>query len=195
MKNIFIGIMITSLFLFTNSAACFSQTNNTINQWGKDAQGNDILIGKCTPAALEESPFAEWYHNAYASYIVDSFTCKFIKPLLAGKSITIFLGTWCGDSRREVPRILKMLECCEFPQNSLTMIMVSNKPGEYKKSPGQEETGRNIVRVPTVIIEENGIEIGRIIEFPKISLEKDLLAILKKENYVPNYHEARIIAK
>lgn len=187
--------MISSLLLFKISVTSHAQTNNSINQWSKDAQGNDMLIGKCTVASLEEIPFASWYHAAYAAYIVDSFTCKFIKPLLTGKSITIFLGTWCGDSRREVPRILKMLECCEFPQSKLTLIMVSNNPGEYKKSPGKEETGRNIVRVPTVIIEENGIEIGRIIEFPKISLEKDMLAILKKENYVPNYKEARIIGK
>ncbi|HEX6170951.1 MAG TPA: hypothetical protein VFZ33_14780, partial [Chitinophagaceae bacterium] len=78
---------------------------------------------------------------------------------------------------------------------NLTMIMVSNKDSLYKKSPQHEEAGKNIVRVPTVIIEQKGVEIGRIIEFPIISLEKDLLAILRKEKYQPNYHQLKADAR
>ena len=54
-----------------------------------------------------------------------------------------------------------------------------------------EEAGRNIVRVPTIIVEQKGAEIGRIIEFPVTSLEKDLLTILRKEKYQPNYHQLK----
>ena len=154
-----------------------------------------MLLGKCTRAALLQSPFVDWYKPNYDSYHVDSFTCNFIRPLLAGKSITIFLGTWCGDSKREVPRVLKMLDCCGFSSNNLTLIMVSNRDSLYKKSPQHEEVGKNIVRVPTIIIEQKGVEIGRIIEFPKTSLEKDLLSILRKENYQPNYHQVKADAR
>jgi hypothetical protein len=59
----------------------------------------------------------------------------------------------------------------------------------YKKSPGHEEEGRQIIRVPTMIIEGVTVELGRIIEFPVVSLEKDLLRILRKDGYVPNYAE------
>lgn len=73
--------------------------------------------------------------------------------------------------------------------------MVSNRDSLYKKSPQHEETGKNIVRVPTIIIEQKGVEIGRIIEFPKTSLEKDLLSILRKEKYQPNYHHLKADAR
>lgn len=88
-----------------------------------------------------------------------------------------------------------MLDCCGFPMKNLTMIMVSNKDSLYKKSPQHEETGKNIVRVPTIIVQQKGIEVGRIIEFPKMSLEKDLLSILRKENYQPNYHDLKADAR
>jgi hypothetical protein len=147
-----------------------------------------MLLGKCTRAALMQAPFVDWFKPNYDSYPVDSFTCNFIRPLLAAKSITIFMGTWCGDSQREVPRVLKMLDCCGFPGKNLTLVMIGDKDSLYKKSPEHEEAGRNIVRVPTIIIEQQGIEMGRIIELPKLSLEKDMLSILRKENYLPNYH-------
>ena len=191
MKTYFI-IMIISLFIISScSVTKNSSSPILLNQLSKDARGNDMLMGKCTRTALLQSPFGEWFKPNYDSYVVDSFTCNFIRPLLAGKSITIFMGTWCGDSRREVPRVLKMLDCCGFPMNDLALVMVSNNDSLYKKSPQHEEAGQNIVRVPTIIVEQKGAEIGRVIEFPITSLEKDLLAILRKEKYQPNYHQLK----
>ena len=195
MKKIFIHIAVLLFVLSACSVSKNIQADQFLNQKGKDTRGNEMLIGKCTRSALLEAPFKEWFVPNYDSYRVDSFTCTFIKPLLADKTITIFMGTWCGDSKREVPRVLKMLDCCGFPEKRLTLVMVSNQSDAYKKSPQHEEAGRNIVRVPTIIIEENGKETGRIIESPIVSLEKDLLSILKKNNYVPNYHDARVNAK
>jgi thiol-disulfide isomerase/thioredoxin len=156
----------------------------------KDANGQPMLLGKQSRQALLQSPFAEWFSANYQSYVVDSFTCSFIKPLLADKRLTIFMGTWCGDSRREVPRLLKMLDCCGFPMDQLQLIMVSNHSDMYKKSPGREEAGRNIIRVPTLIVESNGQEVGRLVEYPVLTLEKDLLAILRQDHYVPRYQNA-----
>lgn len=190
MKTYFI-ITIISLFTISCSVTKNSVSQIPVNQLSKDSRGNDMLLGKCTRDALLQPAFADWFKSNYDSYVVDSFTCNFIRPLLAGKSITIFMGTWCGDSKREVPRVLKMLDCCDFPASNLKMIMVGNSDSLYKKSPQHEEAGKNIVRVPTIIIEQKGIEIGRIIEFPITSLEKDLLAILKKEKYQPNYHQLK----
>jgi hypothetical protein len=160
-----------------------------------------LMAMPCTRDALQEKPFADWFNPTYASYKLDSVSCNSIKPLLADKSITIFLGTWCDDSKTQVPGILKILDFCGFDTAKLTLVMVSNHEKEYKKSPQHEEEGRNIVRVPTIIVQENdfsndkpgqGKEIGRIIECPVVSLEKDLLAILTHRNYVPNYHNEKI---
>ena len=191
MKTYFIIIIISVVAISSCSVFRNSSSPVLVNQISKDSRGNDMLLGKCTRAVLLQSPFADWFKPNYDSYIVDSFTCNFIRPLLANKSITIFMGTWCGDSRREVPRVLKMLDCCGFPMNDLALVMVGNSDSLYKKSPQHEEAGKNIVRVPTIIVEQKNAEIGRIIESPITSLEKDLLAILRKEKYQPNYHQLK----
>ena len=191
MKTYFIIIIISVVAFSSCSVSRNSSSPVLVNQISKDSRGNDMLLGKCTRAVLLQSPFADWFKPNYDSYIVDSFTCNFIRPLLANKSITIFMGTWCGDSRREVPRVLKMLDCCGFPMSDLTLVMVGNSDSLYKKSPQHEEAGKNIVRVPTIIVEQKNAEIGRIIESPITSLEKDLLAILRKEKYQPNYHQLK----
>lgn len=162
-----------------------------VNQRYTDAAGNIILLGQCTREALWQAPFRSWFAINYDQYVVDSATCLYVAPLLKDKKITLFMGTWCGDSRREVPRLLKILDCCGFPPEQLTMIMVSNQPDMYKQSPGHEEYGRNIFRVPTLIIDGLTRELGRIIELPVVSLEKDLLRILRNEGYVPNYAERK----
>ena len=195
MKTYFIIIIVSLFTIYSCTVSKNAASPVLVNQLSKDSRGNDMLLGKCTRAALLQAPFSDWFKPNYDSYVVDSFTCNFIRPLLAGKSITIFLGTWCGDSKREVPRALKMLDCCSFPANNLTLVMVSNKDSLYKKSPQHEEAGKNIVRVPTIIIEQKGSEIGRIIEFPITSLEKDLLSILRKEKYQPNYHQLKADAR
>jgi len=194
MKYYFMYII--TLFALTIPALQTSaQTDSVFYQKIKDASGNDMLLGNCSRQALLEAPFAQWFQPNYDNYIVDSATCRFVEPLLKNKRITIFLGTWCGDSRREVPRILKMLDCCNFPMNQLKLIMVNNQGEDYKKSPQHEEEGRNIVRVPTIIVEDGGREAGRIVEYPVKSLEKDLLSILRNDKYVPNYSGQRVSAR
>jgi len=191
MKN----ILLVAALLCTLHSISQAQTDSLYYQKIKDATGSEILLGKSSRKALEQAPFASWFFANYSNYVVDTATCKYIEPLLKEKKITIFMGTWCGDSRREVPRILKMLDCCNFPTSQLTLIMVSNQDGAYKQSPLHEESGRNIVRVPTIIVEEAGRETGRIVEYPVVSLEKDLLSILRNEKYVPNYGSMKVSAR
>jgi hypothetical protein len=83
--------------------------------------------------------------------------------------------------------MLKILDASGIKENQITLVMVSNEADMYKQSPQHEEKGKNIIRVPTFIISEGMTEIGRIVESPKQSLEKDLMLILERKEYVPNY--------
>ncbi len=56
-----------------------------------------------------------------------------------------------------------------------------------KLTPNQDEMGFNIHHVPTVIFYLEGIEMGRFVEEPFGSLEKDLADILLGEPYIPRY--------
>ena len=144
-----------------------------------DPSGQKQLQGKATRSALKATTYAWWFNMFYNGYELDSLRVDSIKPLLSDKKISIFMGTWCDDSRREVSRFFKILDRIGYSSDSVQLIMVTNKPELYKQSPQHEEKGLNISLVPTFIIESAGKEIGRIVETPKLSLEKDLLEILR----------------
>ena len=136
--------------------------------------GKPMLIGETDRSIFEQSDFSEWFNSEYDGYESDEFILEQIKVLCDSIDIQIFMGTWCGDSRREVPRFLKILDKLEFDNNNLQIINVDRK----KHSPNSEEKDKNIEFVPTIIINQYGIEIGRIVEFPIITLEGDLYNVL-----------------
>jgi thiol-disulfide isomerase/thioredoxin len=157
------------------------------NQKTKDSKGTEMLLGHCSRSCLRESPYKEWFEKNYADYTVDAATAGQLKTLLGGKTIVVFMGTWCGDSRREVPRLIKILDYCNVPDERLNLIMVDYQDGAYKQSPQHEEKGKQIFRVPCIIVMSGKKEIGRIVESPRNGLEKDLLEIITGKNYQPNY--------
>lgn len=83
-------------------------------------------------------------------------------------SVQIFFGSWCGDSKREVPWMLKILNESGFEKYSL--IGLGNSFQNYKQSPFGEEIGKNIHRVPTFIFYKDSTEVNRTVESPKASL-------------------------
>lgn len=155
-----------------------------------DDKGNTILLGIHSQQSLEQAPFATWFSKNYLDYTVDSATARLLKPLVKNKTFQIFLGTWCGDSKREVPRMLKILSYAGVRSSQIQLIMVDNRDSVYKQSPGHEESGKSIHRVPTLLINEKGKEINRIVEYPVVSLEKDLLSMLTSSSYQPHYKGA-----
>jgi thiol-disulfide isomerase/thioredoxin len=135
------------------------------------------LLGYINPAQFSQPPHSEWYLEGYDEYQPNQEVIG--KLTLINKenlSIQIVMGTWCPDSRREVPRFMKILNQWEFPAEKVTFIGVDNT----KIAPigGYDELG--IERVPTFIILENKVEAGRIIENPVTSLEQDMLNILTR---------------
>ena len=67
-------------------------------------------------------------------------------------------------------------EDLNYPKEKLTLIGVSRE----KKGLSNEAEGLDIEFVPTFIFYKDGKEIGRIVETPAESLEKDLLKIVQK---------------
>ncbi|MDR1644304.1 MAG: thioredoxin family protein [Tannerellaceae bacterium] len=145
------------------------------------------LWGKCTLSDLQQEPYSEWYTKNYADYEPQPTIVGQLKRVnWKDYSITIFLGTWCGDSRREVPRLIKVLDAAGFPQQQISLVAISAEDSVYKQSPTHEEQGKHIYRAPTFILHRQGKEVNRIVEIPVVSLERDLLAILNGP-YTPNY--------
>lgn len=148
---------------------------------------NSLLLGKINKEALNKVPYASWFTKGFEEYTPDVKTINSLKESLSAYTITAFMGTWCGDSKREIPRLYKILEAAQFPLDRLTLIAVARNAENYKQSPGGEHEGMNIHRVPTIIFYKDGKEVNRIVESPIVSLEKDILAIIKT-NYTSNHH-------
>lgn len=149
--------------------------------------GRKFLIGTITIEDLKLEPYQNWFQTNFDGYAVDKESVKTFADNLADYQLLLFMGTWCGDSKREVPRIIKILEEANFPLNQLKIVAVDRRKEFYKKSPGGEEWGLNIKRVPTLLFLKNGKEVNRLVESPINSLEEDFSSILNGRHYTPNY--------
>lgn len=151
---------------------------------------NGQLLGIHTKKDLQNPPYNQWFNKNYDDYTLDSSTARQLKPLLKNKRLEIFMGTWCGDSKREVPRMFKIFDYAGVRPSQVKMIMVDNQDSTYKQSPTHEEKGKFIHRVPCLVVYDNNKEMNRIVEMPVVSLEKDLLSIVQAAPYQPNYRAA-----
>jgi thiol-disulfide isomerase/thioredoxin len=133
-----------------------------------------MLIGELSEDELYKE-FPEFKKNA-EEYVPDKDALTKIKSINDPISIIMFLGTWCGDSKRESPKLLKILDLAKNPEISITMYGVDRA----KDDRGGLVKKYNIERVPTIIFFKEGVEPGRIIESPKGTIEGDFLAILGK---------------
>ena len=133
-----------------------------------------MLVGKCSRSALEKQPFNEWFYKEYSDYKMDSLALDSLKDQWKDIKIVLIMGSWCGDSKREVPRFFKMLDYVNFKKKHLHLICVDRekKAGKIDLSP------YNLKYVPTIIIYRGKKELGRIVENPVISLEKYMLKFI-----------------
>ena len=134
-----------------------------------------ILIGHCNRDAFAYPEFQVWFDETYESYSPKQSVIDEISKLdLEQLTISLVMATWCPDSRREVPGFYRVLDEINFTDGAVTLINVNKN----KEVPGEDIAYLNIDFVPTFIIYLDEKEVGRIIESPEKSLEKDLLKIL-----------------
>ena len=144
-----------------------------------------ILLGEFTRDTLEENPFNTWFIDNYKSHTLDSTSLLAVKENIKDVRITAFMGTWCEDSQREVPSFFKILDEIDYESDSVKLVMVS----EDKEEPADLVKDKEITNVPTFIFTKDGEELGRIVEYPLESLEKDMVKILSGEAYKHAYAE------
>ena len=173
MKKLIFSVFILSIM------SCTAQKN--IATAVKDPSGN--LIGVANKESFLEAPFNEWFTPNYASYETDKEVMAKLTPLLKDIKIKAFMGTWCGDSQEQTPVFYKILDEAGFDYSNLTMITVNRS----KTTPDNLQDGLNIDRVPTFIVYKNNIEIGRFVEYPRESVEADLLKIVSGQGYKHSY--------
>lgn len=174
------SFLLSLVFIFSINS--FSQSNGSIAELDKD--GN--LVGIATKGNFQVEPYKEeWFDYGYDEYELDQEIINSLKPLLKDVIIKAFMGTWCGDSQEQTPVFYKILDSTEFNYQNLQMICVNRS----KKTPDNLQKGLDIERVPTFIFYKDGKEIGRFVEYPRESVEADMLNIVSGKPYKHSYEE------
>jgi thiol-disulfide isomerase/thioredoxin len=168
-----------------------SGENAGFSEWNMNKQvadtidGGMMLLGPINAQGLIKEPYSLWFEENTKAYTPDMTVVEEIKPLLKSCYIKVFMGTWCEDSQREVPALMKLLNLTEFDQSQLEIIAMTHD----KDTPENYEADYEIEFIPTIMFFKDGAELNRIVEYTQETMELDLLKILKQQAYTPAYAE------
>jgi hypothetical protein len=138
-----------------------------------------IIDGRLNREQLNRVLKDNWLKNNYTSYQLDTLELqKFVETNLDSLSFLIFAGSWCSDTKLQLPRFLKVTDQLKLTKNPMEIYFLDLN----KKSKFISPSVFNITLVPTFLVLHAGKEIGRIEETPRESIEKDLLQILHSKH-------------
>jgi thiol-disulfide isomerase/thioredoxin len=146
--------------------------------------GEHMLIGYVNTNGFEK---LEDFHSQYVeeihTYEADmSEVMPYQEEILESK-ITIILATWCPDTRKQLPRFMKIMDEMGYPQEDITMIAVDR---ELQAKGIEVKEKYDLKRVPTIIFRtREGKEYGRIVENPALgnTLETEIQYLFKTQEY------------
>jgi len=162
------------IVLFTQIV--FSQGKSEITT--DEKTGKPMLVGEVTREAFEDTSFM-WFDNEYSEYRVDTTSLIGFAEKIKQINFKIILGTWCEDSQMFVPRLIKIFDKINIPEQNFNLICVDRE----KKDLSGEVENLEIQLVPTIIIYSGDQEVGRIVEAPQENLEKDIVRLIAKQKF------------
>ena len=148
-------------------------------------EGETVVLGYLNRANLNTEEFNAWFQPEYDNLQFPEGWVEEHLPLAKNLHFKIFIGTWCGDTQRELGGIFKILDALEITDEQIQMYGLS----ENKDSPAGYEKEFEIYNIPTVIFMEKGKENNRFVELPVETVIQDFSKILKKEPYLNAYAE------
>ena len=156
-----------------------------------NSRGESHLCGAFQIEDLEKDTiFQKWYKKNYLDFEVLNKKPTWIKNL-KNIEVDIYIGTWCGDSKKWVQKFIKLWDELGLNRTQLKFIaLYGSVEGKYKQGPNGEEKNKDIHRVPTFIFKRSNKEIARIVESPNNNLETDLAQIALGYPSNPNYRGA-----
>ncbi|WP_157939524.1 thioredoxin family protein [Gracilimonas amylolytica] len=109
-------------------------------------------------------------------YEPDEEALQFLKRVEGDISLRVFFGSWCRESTKYLPGLVKTLNVVNNNEIKATYMGVDAQ----KKFPDRFLKLFDIKYIPTVVVLKNGIEVGRIVEKPQQPIETELVQILKR---------------
>lgn len=177
MHNNVKALLATTVLFFSsqsmaNSGCGFEEQQEGFMATCSEEKQEVILTGLVTNEQLN---VFDWFSQEYSDYQADQATIAQLQTITEPTEITVIIGTWCPDCHRETPRFIRIMEQVNNPNITVQFIGVDRAKEDPQGLAKHYEFGR----IPTIIVEQDNAELGRIIESPKVSLEKDLAKILK----------------
>jgi thioredoxin-related protein len=116
------------------------------------------------------------WQEVYGTYRPDDGLIEALKSKIGDNlKIEVYLAYWCGDSRNNVHKFLKIIDKINDSKLKENYYTVKRKPTKDTKYFVEK---LKVERVPTFIFYREGKEIGRIIENPKTDMLEDFLEIV-----------------
>ena len=176
MKSIIkVALTLTALAIsgqsMASSGCSFSDSSSFLPTCGSEKK-EVIITGLISPETLAKEA---WFDESLKDYKIDEATLAPLKAVTTPTEIVVIIGTWCPDCHRETPRFIKIIDTINNPNITVKYIGIDRT----KTDPDGLAKAYEFTRIPTFIVYQDGKEIGRIIEKPAVSLEQDLVAILK----------------
>lgn len=88
--------------------------------------------------------------------------------------IEVYMNMECSRSKELVPAFIKILKLADNPYIEAEYFLLPNDQFQWETY----SEGRSISKIPTFIVYNENLELGRIVEKPLQSLEQDLVDIL-----------------
>ncbi|MEO7961252.1 MAG: thioredoxin family protein [Ginsengibacter sp.] len=124
----------------------------------------EILKGLITKKDLAENSQYAWYAESRKIYpVADRKAVEGMRKNKDNVKLVIFGGTWCEDSHFVLPKLFKIQEESDFPENRMVIYAVDRN----KETLNGMTAIYHITGIPTIIVMKNGREVGRVVEFGK----------------------------
>lgn len=175
MKKIF--LLTSALFFFIVSCKEETKSAKEIDQ---------DYTGKVTQQDLGNSDITKNWFSRKEDKNLDESSMKKIKKNINDFEVVMYIGTWCPDSERDVPRMLKILEETNYDMEHFEMYTLDQ---EKKSEDDVEKKHEDIVNVPTILFLKDGKEVNRVVEQPWDLLEEDVAKIVSGEEYKHLYED------
>ena len=88
--------------------------------------------------------------------------------------IRAFFGTWCHDSQREIPYLLQLMQSVDNHKVTFDLVGLDRQ----KQESTEQAKAANIKYTPTIVVYQNGKELGRIVEKTSKPIGQELLSII-----------------
>ena len=151
-------------------AACSATKKVSTNYQVLDDKGKKMLKGTINRALLEKDTAFAWFKESMQYGKPNDAAVTAFQQNKSKFTMLIFGGTWCEDTQNLLPKFYKLVDKSGYPESNITLIAVDRQ----KQALNNLHITYNITNVPTFIVLKEGKEVGRVVEYGKGDMVKEL---------------------